>query len=58
MNQADITVADLKVRPEALAELVGLVAAGEINQSTGKICTGRDVPVWEERGGDRRGARA
>jgi len=36
MNQADITVADLKVRPEALAELVGLVAAGEINQSTGK----------------------
>ncbi len=37
MNQADITVADLKVRPEALAELVGLVAKGEINQSTGKI---------------------
>jgi len=42
MNQAStpsgdkITVADLKVRPEALAELVGLVAAGEINQSTGK----------------------
>ncbi len=36
MNQADITVADLKVRPEALAELVGLVVAGEINQSTGK----------------------
>jgi aspartyl-tRNA(Asn)/glutamyl-tRNA(Gln) amidotransferase subunit B len=36
MNQADITVADLKVRPEALAELVGLVAAGEINPSTGK----------------------
>jgi len=36
MNQVDITVADLKVRPEALAELVGLVAAGEINQSTGK----------------------
>jgi len=42
MNQAQIpsggnvTVADLKVRPEALAELVGLVAAGEINQSTGK----------------------
>ena len=36
MNQADTTVADLKVRPEALAELVGLVAAGEINQSTGK----------------------
>jgi len=42
MNQAStpsgdkITVADLKVRPDALAELVGLVAAGEINQSTGK----------------------
>jgi aspartyl-tRNA(Asn)/glutamyl-tRNA(Gln) amidotransferase subunit B len=36
MNQADITVADLKVRPEALVELVSLVAAGEINQSTGK----------------------
>ena len=36
MNQASITVTDLKVRPEALAELVGLVAAGEINQSTGK----------------------
>jgi len=37
MNQADISVADLKVRPEALAELVGLVTAGEINQSTGKM---------------------
>jgi aspartyl-tRNA(Asn)/glutamyl-tRNA(Gln) amidotransferase subunit B len=36
MNQTDITVAELKVRPEALAELVGLVAEGEINQSTGK----------------------
>ena len=36
MNQADISVADIKVRPEALAELVGLVTAGEINQSTGK----------------------
>jgi len=36
MNQANTTVADLKVRPEALAELVGLVIAGEINQSTGK----------------------
>ena len=36
LNQANLTVADLKVRPEALAELVGLVAAGEINQSTGK----------------------
>ncbi|MFZ5912148.1 MAG: Asp-tRNA(Asn)/Glu-tRNA(Gln) amidotransferase subunit GatB [Chloroflexota bacterium] len=42
MNQADITasspqgVADLKVSPEALAELVGLVASGEINPSSGK----------------------
>ena len=36
MNQTQITVADLKVRPDALAELVGLVAAGEINPSTGK----------------------
>ena len=36
MNQADTSVSDLKVSPEALAELVGLVAAGEINQSTGK----------------------
>jgi aspartyl-tRNA(Asn)/glutamyl-tRNA(Gln) amidotransferase subunit B len=42
MNQAatpsgdKISVADLKVRPEALAELIGLVAKGEINQSTGK----------------------
>jgi len=36
MNQASATVADLKVQPDALAELVGLVAAGEINQSTGK----------------------
>lgn len=36
MNQADISVADLKVRPEALAELVGMVAGGEINQTTGK----------------------
>jgi len=36
MNQANITVTELKVRPEALAELVGLVVAGKINQSTGK----------------------
>jgi len=36
MNQAGLTVADLKVRPEALAELVELVANGEINQSTGR----------------------
>ncbi|GAB4503132.1 MAG: Asp-tRNA(Asn)/Glu-tRNA(Gln) amidotransferase subunit GatB [Anaerolineales bacterium] len=36
MNQANITAANLKVGPEALAELVRLVAAGEINSSTGK----------------------
>ena len=36
MNQESITVADLKVKPEALAELVELIAAGEINSSTGK----------------------
>jgi aspartyl-tRNA(Asn)/glutamyl-tRNA(Gln) amidotransferase subunit B len=36
MNQAAMTVADLKVRPEALAELVRLVTDGVINQSTGK----------------------
>ena len=36
MNQESITVADQKVRPDALAELVGLVTAGEINQTTGK----------------------
>ncbi len=36
MNQAAITVADLRVSPEALAELVGLVVSGEINPSTGK----------------------
>ena len=36
MNQADISVTDLKVGPDALAELVRLVTAGEINPSTGK----------------------
>jgi aspartyl-tRNA(Asn)/glutamyl-tRNA(Gln) amidotransferase subunit B len=36
LNQNSMSVADLKVQPEALAELVGLVAAGKINQSTGK----------------------
>jgi len=36
MNQTNLSVADLKVQPEALADLVGLVTAGEINQSTGK----------------------
>jgi aspartyl-tRNA(Asn)/glutamyl-tRNA(Gln) amidotransferase subunit B len=37
MNQANITIADLKVRPEALVELIELVTRGEINQSTGKV---------------------
>lgn len=37
MNQTGTPLANLKVRPEALAELVGLAAAGEINQSTGKM---------------------
>jgi aspartyl-tRNA(Asn)/glutamyl-tRNA(Gln) amidotransferase subunit B len=36
MNQANLTVADLKVGPEALAELVGLVSDGVVNQTTGK----------------------
>jgi len=36
MNQASLTVGDLKVRPGALAELVALVDSGEINQSSGK----------------------
>jgi len=63
MNQAGasygekITIADLKVRPEALAELVGLVTAGEINQSTGKTVLSemfqsgkRAAEIVEERG--------
>jgi len=33
---APITVAGLKVRPEALAELVKTVADGEINQTSGR----------------------
>ena len=37
MNQANITVAALKVQPEALVELIELVTRGEINQSTGKV---------------------
>ena len=36
MNQAAISAADLKVRPEALVELIEMVTRGEINQSTGK----------------------
>lgn len=36
MNRAGIAVGDLEIQPTGLAELVGLVVAGEINQSTGK----------------------
>jgi len=36
MNQANITVNQLKVRPEALAELVKIASDGEINQSSAK----------------------
>jgi aspartyl-tRNA(Asn)/glutamyl-tRNA(Gln) amidotransferase subunit B len=36
MNQANITVSQLKVRPEALAELVKIASNGEINQSGAK----------------------
>ncbi len=57
MNQADISVAGLKVRPEALAELVALVTTGEVNQSTGKTVLAemfqsgkRAVEIVESRG--------
>ena len=36
MNQANSTVSQLKVRPEALAELVQIASDGEINQSSAK----------------------
>jgi aspartyl-tRNA(Asn)/glutamyl-tRNA(Gln) amidotransferase subunit B len=36
MNQANSTVSQLKVRPEALAELVKIASDGEINQSSAK----------------------
>jgi aspartyl-tRNA(Asn)/glutamyl-tRNA(Gln) amidotransferase subunit B len=36
MNQANSTVSQLKVRPEALAELVKIASIGEINQSSAK----------------------
>jgi len=36
MNQAEITVDALKLQPERFAELVALVAEGEINQKTAK----------------------
>ena len=57
MNQANVTIADLKVRPDALAELVEVVSAGEINQSTGKTVlsemfqSGKSAPeIVEARG--------
>ena len=40
MNQAEVSIGDIKVTPEALAELVSLVADGEINKSTGKKVLG------------------
>ncbi len=36
MNQAEMNISEIKVTPEALAELISLVADGEINQNTGK----------------------
>ncbi|HEX2698403.1 MAG TPA: Asp-tRNA(Asn)/Glu-tRNA(Gln) amidotransferase subunit GatB, partial [Anaerolineales bacterium] len=36
MNQANVTLDGLKIRPEALAELVKIVSVGEINQSSAK----------------------
>ncbi len=36
MNQTDTTLRQLKVRPEALAQLVNLVSDGQINQQSGK----------------------
>jgi aspartyl-tRNA(Asn)/glutamyl-tRNA(Gln) amidotransferase subunit B len=40
MNQAETSISKIKVTPEALAELVSLVADGEINQNTGKKVLG------------------
>ncbi len=36
MNQANVPLSRLKVRPEALAELAKIVSDGQINQSSGK----------------------
>ncbi len=36
MNQADLAITDVKVQPEALAGMVTLLSAGEINPSTAK----------------------
>ena len=40
MNQAEASIDEIKVTPEALAELVSLIADGEINQNTGKKVLG------------------
>ena len=40
MNQAEIGIDEVKVTPVALAELVSLVAKGEINKKTGKEVLG------------------
>ena len=57
MNQANITVSQLKVRPEALAELVKIASDGEINQSGAKevltemFASGKDATeIVEARG--------
>ncbi len=36
MNQANLTIGQLKVRPEALAELVKIVSEGQINQTSAR----------------------
>ncbi|MDO9128655.1 MAG: Asp-tRNA(Asn)/Glu-tRNA(Gln) amidotransferase subunit GatB [Anaerolineales bacterium] len=41
MNQAGVDAADLKVPPEALAELVKMSVEGQINQTTGREVLGR-----------------
>ena len=57
MNQANITVSQLKVQPEALAELVKISSDGEINQSGAKevliemFASGKDAAeIVEARG--------
>ena len=40
MNQSEVGINEIKVTPEALAELVTLVAEGEINKNTGKEVLG------------------
>lgn len=57
MNQANITVSQLKVRPEALSGLVKIVVAGDINPSSAKeiltemFASGKEaVEIIEARG--------